>query len=92
MKYCIVDNRLPVLCESSLIGRGFEMIKLAPIAALPSPIASHTDIILFRHKNNIICSKRYLSENPAVRDALYALSSFINIRPFSLASKNLRER
>ncbi|MBR2651210.1 MAG: hypothetical protein IKD45_06070 [Clostridia bacterium] len=80
MKYCIVDERLPAPCESALTEKGFGIIKLAPISALPSPIASHTDIILFKNKSNIICSERYLSENPEIRASLYGLSSFINIK------------
>jgi len=43
----VTDHRLPEGCQASLRNRGFELLLLPPFPALPAPVASHPDMLLF---------------------------------------------
>ncbi|HOA85658.1 MAG: hypothetical protein GX057_04960 [Clostridiales bacterium] len=43
----VADCRLPGDCRSSLRELGFEILPLPPFPALPAPVASHPDMLLF---------------------------------------------
>ncbi|MBO5879670.1 MAG: hypothetical protein J6Q68_03890 [Clostridia bacterium] len=79
--FAIVDSRISKKCEIALTERGYSVIKLSPMDILPKPIASHTDIILFRIENTLFLSKKYAAENKSSYELLRSLekSSIINI-------------
>ena len=75
---CLVDERISKKCERSLLLRGARLIKLPPSEKLPSPMASHPDMLLFLHKNRIITSAEYCERYPYI---------FTDIREFSDSAK-----
>ncbi len=74
---CLVDERISEKCERRLTLEGFRVIKLPPSEKLSKPLASHPDMILFSHANNIIASAEYCERYPWV---------FSDIREYSNAS------
>ena len=70
MKFVITDIRIPSECVAELKRRGFSPILLPPHEKLPAPVASHTDMLIFRSGKELIASRRYLSENPKIKEAL----------------------
>ncbi len=74
----LVDGRISEKCERRLILEGFLVIKLPASRRLSTPLASHPDMLLFCHSNNIIASAEYCESFPYV---------FSDIREFS---KNAR--
>ena len=69
-KYALTDFRVSEKCESGLIKEGFSVIKLPPMKDIPSPIASPTDILIFKIENELFLSRKYYEEN---REALTEL-------------------
>ena len=59
MPCAIVDERISKKCERGLERLGFKVIKVPPARSLPEPVASHTDMVMFAHKNRIITSADY---------------------------------
>ena len=57
---------------------GFEVIKLPPEKRLSTPLASHTDMLLFRHDNTLITSQAYYEENSDVFESIRKIGN-INI-------------
>lgn len=45
---------------------GYRLIKLPPCPALPTPMASHTDMLLCRLGNELICSEEYRNHEPEI--------------------------
>ena len=43
----VTDCRLPVDCQNSLREQGFDVLLLPPFPALPAPVSSHPDMLLF---------------------------------------------
>lgn len=58
----IVDGRISDICERSLLRRGFYIIKLPPSKNLSTPIASHPDMLIFKHDGELITSAEYCDE------------------------------
>ena len=57
----IVDARINAACEAALRERGFEVIKAQPSPFLPTPVASHPDMLFFVGKGHLVCEKRYFN-------------------------------
>lgn len=57
--FALVDERISDKCLDSLKSYGFLPIKLPKIEGLPTPIASHTDIITFNIHGKLFFSKSY---------------------------------
>ena len=72
MKKVLVDSRIPKKCADTLYGLGFELIPLPAFSALPAPVATHPDMLLFIAEKNIICHKDYLSANPDIFEKISA--------------------
>ena len=70
VKVAIVDKRLPQNMEDELSSRGFSVIKLPASKRLSAPVASHTDMLLFRGEKTLIGSKEYFCENEELTDKI----------------------
>ena len=55
----IIDSRSPNKIRDALKDRGYEVLGLPPHPALPSPVASHPDMLLFFDADRILCTKEY---------------------------------
>lgn len=75
--FALVDERIPKECERALSGYGFNVIKLPAEKKLPAAVASHTDMLIFRHNDTIIISQGYAEKNreliESVKDAVKGL-------------------
>ena len=76
MKLVITDERIPKECLSSLGALGFDILTLPPDRRLPSPVASHTDMLLFKCNKTFVASKDYLRIAPAVYGKLASLKGY----------------
>ena len=75
--FAIVDERISRNCETELLERGFEIIKLPADKRLGEAVASHTDMLLFRCENTLIGSRQYFEKNGEVfKKIKAALPSF----------------
>lgn len=71
---CLVDERISEKCERSLQILGARIIKLPPSDKIPVPMASHPDMLLFLHENEIIAGAEYCERYPYI---------FTDIREYS---------
>jgi hypothetical protein len=55
----ITDCRIPSECEARLSELGFEVLKLPLFDKLPSPLASHTDMLIFLLGDTLVTSLEY---------------------------------
>lgn len=55
----VVDSRIPEPMAHALRARGHLLCPLPPHPALPSPIASHPDVLLFFAPDRILCTPSY---------------------------------
>lgn len=62
MAVAIVDCRISERCERALMLRGFRVIKMPPSKRLGEAIASHPDMLIFKHGNEIITSADFCDE------------------------------
>lgn len=69
--YAITDFRISEECEKRLMREGFSVVKLPPMKDIPSSIASHTDILVFKIEETLFLSQKYYEEN---REAILPLS------------------
>ena len=79
MKLAITDSRISEACELGLVGRGFRVIKLPPSKRLPSPMASHPDMLMFSAEGSIITSADYCDEADYIFSDISCFSSNIKI-------------
>lgn len=70
MKIIASDERLPRAALDALQKMGFEVLLLPPDERLPSPLSSHTDMLLFRYGNAVITHSEYYEKNKALLDRL----------------------
>lgn len=56
----IVDERIPQPAADGLCARGWELVKLPPHPALPTPVSSHPDMLLFFAPDAIYTTGSYL--------------------------------
>ena len=59
----LIDERISDACLHTLVSLGFSVIKLKKVEGLPSPIASHTDIVSFKMGDELFFSKKYIDSN-----------------------------
>ena len=86
--FAIVDERISVPCEASLLQRGFEVIKLKADGRLGEAVASHTDMILFRCANTFIGSQKYFEEH---REIFKKIKNSLPSFEFILSDEEVRE-
>lgn len=63
-KLCLCDCRLQTCCEDTLSSYGIECIRVSPLDTLPSPVASHPDMIILPLGDKLIVSEYYIDRNP----------------------------
>ena len=56
----VVSEQIPQLAEIRLRELGYRIQKLPPHPALPAPVASHPDMLLFFAPDAILCTESYL--------------------------------
>lgn len=78
--YSLVDCRISEKCENSLRNCGFSVIKLPKMESLSAPIASHTDMLLFKVGKAIFASEEYFSQNPMLYAKLREALPHIDFR------------
>ena len=76
MRFVITDERIPKECAASLSERGFTVIPLPPHASIPSPVASQTDMLVFRDGKTLIVPRDYLECNPQIREKLRSFKGY----------------
>ncbi len=62
----IVDTRIPAPAKRRLAILGFKVIEMPAEGALPAPIASHPDMLMFKHHDRIIANTDYCEKNPYI--------------------------
>lgn len=55
----ITDRRIPAKCAASLTRLGFKTVALPPFPALPQPVASHPDMLIFIHGGTLLTHRDY---------------------------------
>ena len=55
----VVSEQIPQLAEIRLRELGYQIQKLPPHPALPAPVASHPDMLLFFAPNAVLCTESY---------------------------------
>jgi len=70
MKLAVTDQRLPEAALDALLKMGFEVLLLPPCENLPTPLNSHTDMLLFRYEKRLITEGGYYERNKALLDRL----------------------
>ena len=78
--FAIVDGRISEVCEHGLISMGFKVLKLPRDIRLSEAVSSHTDLLLFHHKNTFIGSREYFERNKYIRDVLMSEVKNADIR------------
>ena len=68
----IIDERMPSSCQAELKKRGYDIIALPPFPRLPTPVASHPDMLIFLSHGKLITHKDYYS---IARDKLDAIAA-----------------
>ena len=81
----IVDERIPLLCRSALSEYGFDIIALPPFPCLPSPVASHPDMLIFLSHGKLITHKDYYE---IAKDKLDAIANHAQVE-IVLSSENI---
>ena len=79
MKTVITDERLGKACREALAKMGFCTIALPPSDKLPSPMASHTDMLLFRCGGSFIASRKYISRYPHIAALITATGAELRL-------------
>ena len=70
--FALVDERISDKCFDELKNQGFHPIKLKKADALPTPIASHTDILSFKLGDILFFSRKYFEDNSGILSPLDA--------------------
>lgn len=63
MKYAITDSRIDKATERALGKYAESVLKLPPFSRLPSAVASHPDMLIWRYGKTLITFKEYFEEN-----------------------------
>lgn len=66
MRAVLVDKRISKECERSLEKYGFFVIPMPAASGLPSPLASHPDMLVAKLGDDIITTADYVEEAPQV--------------------------
>ncbi len=70
MKTVICDARLPGEARGTLESLGYRILELPPDGRLSAPLASHTDMLIFRYKGSAVVDAQYARTHPDVIDFL----------------------
>ena len=57
----VVDSKIPVQAAQSLELAGYSLLKIPPHPALPEPVSSHPDMLLFFGKDHVYTTTQYAS-------------------------------
>ena len=68
----VISQQTPKVAEEALRSLGHTTLRMPPHPALPAPVASHPDMLLFFASDAILCTKSYLT---VAKDQLELLSS-----------------
>ena len=63
MRYALIDCRMRENERSSLLAYADRIIPLSPLSALPAPVASHPDMLVWCYGNTIITWSEYKRQN-----------------------------
>ncbi len=86
--FAIIDRRLPKKQIEKLCDIGISPIFLEADERLPSPMASHADMLIFRHEKTLICSEQYFEQHPETKTAIFSASQYdIRLCDIQLADK-----
>ena len=66
----ILDCRTPLSAQAMFRARGFETILLPPHPALPSPVASHPDLLLFFTESECLTVRSYAKVSGPILDVI----------------------
>ena len=80
MRIALTDTRISTKCERALEIRGFHVIKMPPIPALPAAMASHPDMLLAYIDGTILTSAEYCDNAAYVFCEIRELLPRIKIR------------
>ena len=72
--FVITDHRICAEAISALENYGFESILLPSANYLATPVASHTDMLIFIGFGRIFCHRKYYESNSALIDHIATLS------------------
>ena len=70
MKNVLADERLPQRTEQALSLSGYNVIRLPRSEDLPSPLASHADMLAFVAEGHLVTSEKYRRANAAFFEEL----------------------
>ena len=70
----IIDERMPLSCQTKLSAHGFDIIALPPFPRLPTPVASHPDMLIFLSHGKLITHKDYYAIANDKLDKIVALT------------------
>ncbi len=73
MKLAIVDERISAEARRTLSLSGFYIIDAPRAKGLPAPLASHPDMLIFKHESTLITSCDYVDEAPFVFEDIFRL-------------------
>ena len=68
-----MDERISSRCEANLKRCGFAIVKLPPEENLSEAVASHTDMLVFRHSGTLIISRKYAKEHGELINTIRSL-------------------
>ncbi len=88
MRIALTDTRISKKCERELEIRGFHVIKMPPMPALPEPMASHPDMLLAYIDGTILTSAEYCDTAAYVFCEIRELLPNIKIRFCDTAQGN----
>ena len=88
--FAICDERLPLSYSDKLHDRGFSVIRL-PASGAHQAIASHTDIILFRHRSTLIGSAEYFSDKESLANKIRAAGFDLRLSDAVIGEKYPRD-
>ena len=74
----LVDIRLSDACFNALTSLGFSPLRLPAMPTLPSPIASHTDILAFKLGERLFLSKAYFDMFSGILSPLKEKNTYLN--------------
>lgn len=72
MRYAVVDRRIAAEIECSLGGYVDKILKLPAFEPLPSPVASHPDMLMWRYERTVVTYRDYFE---VAREQFLALES-----------------
>lgn len=66
MKYALVDCRMREAEKNALLSYTDKVIALSPLPSLPTPVASHPDMLVWRHDKTIVTWAEYAAQEKQI--------------------------